>query len=110
MINTWSELFAAIRKWLDTPLKWERKVKEEIKKSLRPSSPHGDYPSSLDVVFDPELQAKARQSYHEALLQHDRNRMKYDDIQRRLKLDRIPFCQNCKDVGCEECQQWPMNQ
>src|SRR6267142_3781169 len=30
MINSWSELLAAIKTWLATPLKWERTIEEDF--------------------------------------------------------------------------------
>jgi len=102
MINTWGELWAAVKKWLDTPLKWERKAKEEVKKETK---------SVLDWMTDPEAQKKARERYQQALLEQERAAQRARDFERRINgIRRIPFCEKCKDVGCEECSQWPMNQ
>jgi hypothetical protein len=102
MISTYGELVAAIKTWLDTPFKWERKVKEEIKQQSNKSI--------LDSMFDPEMQRKARDSYNEAFLAPERARQRYADIERRVRQESIPFCAKCKDVGCDECSTWPMNQ
>jgi len=103
MISTYSELIAAVKQWMGTPLKWERKVKEEIKQ--QPTNK-----SILDSMFDPEMQRKARDSYNEAFLAPERARQRYADIERRVRQASIPFCDKCKDVGCDECKTWPMNQ
>lgn len=103
MISTWGELWAAVKQWWVTPLKWERKIKEEIKQETN---------KNIDLIhgmFDKDLVQKQRDKYNQGLLAQERERRRYDEWAREFKII-CHFCENCKDVGCEVCSQWPMNQ
>jgi hypothetical protein len=100
VINTWGELWTVVKQWWVTPLKWGTyKVKEEVKQETK----------SVFDLLDKDVIEKQRQRYNQEMLTQPQARRRYDEWAYKVR-EHIPFCQKCKDVGCEECQQWPMNQ
>ena len=105
MISTYGELVAAIKTWLVTPLKWERKVKEQTKDVYHSVF---DTNNSNHKRISDLMSPGTRNVFDRELARHEYEQRRYTEYYKRQAS--IPFCDKCKDVGCDECKTWPMNQ
>lgn len=86
MINTWGELWAAIKQWLVTPLKWERKIKVEVKKDISDLLK----PTKIFVDSDEwnQLQRANLKKISDLYFQHLRDRLRAGETLNAEELDR----------------------
>lgn len=107
MINTWSELFTAIKIWIETPFERKQKLPEPseyVAILSRPKPPHADAPKRLDQDVLDLLNSNSGKYWAELHKQELENRS-----QARLAEDlkRLFHCGACDGVGCDRCSLWP---
>lgn len=98
MISTYGELVAAIRTWLATPLKWEKKIQTEVKIEVKDI-----YHKRIEDLMNPGV----RSVFDREMAKHEYEKRQYIEWKKRMG---IPFCEKCEGVGCDECSTWHMNQ